>query len=473
MSLMESMTVPELAQAVRGRTVSARELTQMTLDAIAARDDALGAVVHVAAEQALARADLIDEQAIDDPSELAPYAGVPMLIKDLNNVAGMPTTFGARSMKDFVPPFDDEAVRRLRAAGFVLVGKTNVPEVGSLPWTESLLHGPARNPWNIDHTPGGSSGGAAAAVAAGYLPAAHGSDGGGSIRIPASCCGLVGLKPSRGRVSQAPLFGDQVMGYATQGSIGRRVVDAAALLDVMQGYALGDSVRLGPPGRPYVEEVGADPGRLCVGLVTETPWATPGDEVQGALAIAVAELERLGHRVELLPLRLPPGVLEQFLTVWSASVAANPLPHDLLEPHNQAFAERGQTLSAPQLLQAFTSLQMVSRSVVATCAVVDVVLAPVLMDPPLRIGAYAGADLDEITDAMARHLGLTPVINVTGQPAVAVPVHVSDAGLPIGVQLIGGPDEEARLIRLAAQLEEACQWHLRVAPATTTGAETS
>ncbi len=461
MSLLESHSVPDLAAAVRSREVSARELTQMTLDAIAAHDGALNAVVHVDAEGALSRADGVDDLVVHDPEGLPPYAGVPMLIKDLNNVTGMPTTFGARSMATFVPPFDDETVRRIRAAGFVVVGKTNVPEIGSLPWTDSVLHGPTRNPWSPAHTAGGSSGGAAAAVAAGYVPAAHGSDGGGSIRIPASCCGLVGIKPARGRVSQAPLFGDQVMGYATQGPLGRRVVDAAALLDVMHGPVHGDPSVLPPPERPFADEVGRDPGTLRIGLVQETPWATPDDDVQAALAVAVAELERLGHTVEPLPLRLPPGVIDQFLSVWSAAVAATPLPRAQLEPHNQAFADRGHAMSAAALLQAFTGLQMVSRAVAATCATVDAVLAPVLMAPPMTVGALAGEPLEVLTDEMARHLGLTPVINVTGQAAIAVPVHVTDGGLPVGVQLVGGPTGEGALIRLAAQLETVCRWETR------------
>ncbi|CAN5453111.1 amidase [soil metagenome] len=464
MSDLDSLSALQMAAAVRAGTIAARELTQATLDAIEAHDATLNAVVATDAEKALATADAIDSRAVSAPGALPPYAGVPILIKDLNNVAGMPTTFGTRSMADFVPPFDDETVVRILAAGFVVIGKTNVSEIGSLPWTESLLHGPARNPWDPGHTPGGSSGGAAAAVAAGYVPAAHASDGGGSIRIPASHCGIVGIKPGRGRVSHAPLFGEQVMGFATQGPLGRRVADAAALLDVMQGYATGDPYHLPPPGRPYVEEVGVDPGTLRIGMVTETPWATPDDDVQAALAVAVAELERLGHTVEPMRLRLPADLVEKFLTIWSASVAANPLPPEQLEPHNQAFAARGHATSAPALLQAHASLQMVSRAVATACGTVDAVLAPVLMGPPPRIGEHDGISFDELTDRLARHLGLTPVVNVTGQAAIALPVHISDRGLPIGVQLIGGPADEALLVRLGAQLEAASGWVKRRPP---------
>lgn len=455
---LDTLSVPQMAAAVRTRRIGAREFVAASLAAIEARDGILNAVVALDAERALQRAAAVDEDAVTDPDRLPPYAGIPTLVKDLNNVAGVPTTFGAVSMAEFVPPFDDESVSRLRSAGFIILGKTNVPEIGSLPWTEPLLHGPCRNPWDTARTPGGSSGGAAAAVAAGYVPAAHGSDGGGSIRIPASNCGIVGIKPGRGRISNAPLFGDQVMGYATQGPLGRRVVDAAAMLDALQGYAPGDPYHLPPPTRPFVAEVGIDPGRLRIGLVSETPWATPDDDVQAGLAVAIAVLQRLGHTVEPLRLRLPTDVIETFLTVWSASVAASPLPAEQLEPHNQQFAARGHATSAPALLQAFASLQLVSRSLVAACAQVDAVLAPVLMQPPPLVGAHAGLDLDELTDVMARYLGFTPVINVTGQAAIALPVHMTPGGLPIGVQLIGRAAGEAELIRLAAQVEAASGW---------------
>lgn len=463
---LDELSVPAMAQAIRTRRIGAAELVEAVLDRIAARDGALNAVVALDPERALDAARAVDEDAVHDAAALPPYAGVPLLVKDLNNASGLPTTFGTRVMADFRPPFDDESVARMKAAGFVVVGKTNVPEIGSLPWTESLLHGPARNPWDPARTPGGSSGGAAAAVAAGYVPAAHASDGGGSIRIPASNCGVVGLKPGRGRVSNAPLFGDQVMGYVTQGPIGRRVADVAALLDAMHGYAPGDPHHLPAPVRPFAEEVGVDPGRLRIGLVTEVSWATPDDDVQAAMAVAVAELERLGHEVQPLRLRIPPDVIDKFLTVWAASVAANPLPHEQLEPHNQAFAARGMATSAAALLQAHASLQVVSRAVVTACSAVDAVLAPVLMAPPPLVGEHADLPFDELAEVLARHLGLTPVINVTGQAAIALPVHVSEAGLPIGVQLIGGPDGEAALLRLAGQLEVASGWVDRRPPPT-------
>jgi amidase len=462
-SVLEERSVPDLARAVRDREVRAVELVELALAAVAARDAGIGAVVHVAADRALAEAHEIDRLALADPAALGPCAGVPTLVKDLNNVAGMPTTFGTAAMARFVPPFDDEAVRRIRAAGFVVLGKTNAPEIGSLPWTDSALHGPTRNPWDRTRTAGGSSGGAAAAVAAGYVPSAHASDGAGSIRIPASCCGVVGIKPARGRVSQAPLFGDQVMGFATQGPIGRRVVDAAAMLDAMQGYALGDPTPLAPPARAFAEEVGVAPGRQRIGVVATVPWAEPDHEVREALDVATALLEGCGHDVEPLDLRLPAGLVEQFLAVWAASVAATPLHHDGLEPHNRAFAARGRAMSAADLLRASTSLQLTARAAVTACATVDAVLAPVLSTPPLPVGAYDHLTADEpgfdgLVRALAAHMGVTPLVNVTGQAAIAIPVHTSRTGLPIGVQLIGGPAGEAGLIRLAAQLEDVCRW---------------
>ncbi|WP_370328221.1 amidase [Euzebya sp.] len=454
-------TAPALAAAVRRRSIGARELVVAALDAIEDVDGRIGATVHVDADRALAAAEAIDEDAVARPEALGPYAGVPTLIKDLNNVAGMPTTFGARSMADFTPPFDDEAVRRIRAAGFVILGKSAAPEVGSLPVTESALHGACRNPWDLDRTAGGSSGGAAAAIAAGYVVAAHGSDGGGSIRIPAACCGVTGIKPSRGRVSNAPLFGDQVMGFATQGPLGRRLVDAAALLDVMQGPAPGDPVVVAPLDGSSVEAVGRDPGRCRIGVVTAVPWATPDRATAAAVARAVELLEDLGHVVEALDLRLPSSLIDDFLRVWSASVAANPLPDDQLEPHNRRFAADGHALSAPALLRAVTSLQAASRGAAAASEPYDAVLAPVVTRPAVAIGTFTELPPEALAGALAEWLGVTPVVNVTGQPAVALPVDLSGEGLPVGVQLIGRAAGEEPLLGLAGSLERALAWDRR------------
>ena len=455
------LPVPVLAEAIRRGTVGAREAVADALAQIEAQDGDLGAVVALDAESAMADAAAVDE-AVARGTEDRPLAGVPTLVKDLNNARGLPTTFGARSMADFVAPFDDHAVANLRASGMVVLGKTAAPEVGSLPVTESVLHGATRNPWDHDRTPGGSSGGAAVAVAAGYVAAAHGSDGGGSLRIPASCCGVVGLKPSRGRVSQGPLFGDQVMGYATQGPIGRHVADVAALLDAMQGYAPGDPYHLDPPSRPWVEEAATPPDRpLRVGLLEQVPWAIPDPAVASALEVAVTLLTDLGHEVAPLDVRLGGDVIDRFVTVWAASVAANPLPEDQLEPHNQGFAEAGRATSAPDLLRAFAGLQVTARAFVRACGAHDVVLAPVLMQPPLPIGALQGLGHDALVSVLARHLGISPVVNVTGQPAITLPVHVDTDGLPVGVQLIGPAAGEGVLLRLAAQVEIASGWARR------------
>lgn len=452
------LPITELAGQIRRGAVSAREAVGDALARIEALDGDLNAVVAIDADAALTEAAVIDDAVIAG-EEHRPYAGVPTLVKDLNNARGLPTSFGARSMADFVAPFDDHAVANLRRGGMVVLGKTAAPEVGSLPVTESLLHGPTRNPWDRSRTPGGSSGGAAAAVAAGYVAAAHGSDGGGSLRIPASCCGVVGLKPSRGRVSQAPLFGDQVMGYATQGPIGRHVADVAAMLDLMQGYAPGDPSHLSPPARPWTE-LARMPARrpLRVGLLERVPWATPDPAVTAAMDVAVGLLTDLGHTVAPLQVRLGTDVIDRFVTVWSTSVAANPLPVDQLEPHNQAFAKAGTAVTGPELLQAFTGLQLTARAFVQACLAHDVVLAPVLMAPPPAVGALRGLDHDDLLGTLSGLLGVSPVVNVTGQPAISVPVHVDAEGLPIGVQLIGPAAGEQVLLRLATQLEAATGW---------------
>ena len=451
------LSVPDLAAAVAAGTVSAREAVLDALGAIDAHDEVFNAVVAVDRDGALAVAEDIDQQVVDG-TPLPPYAGVPMLVKDLSNARGLPTTFGTASMASFAPPFDDHTVSRMREAGFVVVGKTNVPELGSLPWTEPRLHGPTRNPWAPDRTPGGSSGGAAAAVAAGYVAAAHGSDGGGSLRIPAACCGVVGLKPSRGRVSHAPLFGDQVMGYSTQGSVGRRVVDAAALLDVIQGYASGDPCHLPTPDRPFVEEVTTDPGRLRVGVLPSVPWSLPDDDVADAVTATAGRLEDLGHIVEPVRVSIPADVPDRFTRIWAASLAANPIPHDRLEPHNRAFAATGEAMSAPALLRDFTALQLVARSVVTAFEGHDVVLAPVTSRPALRVGELDGLSHDDLLAEVARWIGPCPLVNVTGQPAISLPVARTGAGLPVGVQLVGRPADEATVLRLAGQLEQVIGW---------------
>ncbi len=459
--LMRSATA--LAQLVRDRQLSPVELVSASLDAIERGDGRLNSIVTLEAEAALDAARRA-EVATSGAAELPPFHGVPTAIKDLHLTAGMRTTFGTQTLAEFVPDRDDEAVARLRSAGFIVLGKTNVPEFGTLPVTESRLLGPCRNPWDLQRTPGGSSGGAAAAVAAGFLPVAHGSDGGGSVRIPASNCGLFGVKPARGRISNAPLFGDRVAGLSTTGTLTRFVEDAAGMLDCMAGYATGDPHWAPPPERPFAAEPGRDPGRLRVGLATTSPLAEFDAQCVAAAQDAARLLESLGHTVE--PFEPPVGeqLRAHFELLWAAGVTALPIDPDTLEPFNAGLHARGRGAHAGELLQAVTALQQESRRIVGAALAYDVVLSPTLARPPLRIGELDGLEMAALFDANVAYVGYTPVANITGQPAVSLPLGWSSDGLPLGVMVTGRPADEATLLRLAGQLQQATDWTGRRPP---------
>ena len=439
----------ELAALIRAREIAPAELVRLYLDRIERLDPQLNAYVTVDAEPAIP----------DD----GPFAGVPLPIKDLNDVAGLRTTYSSKAYADNVPTSDSAVVRRVRAAGFVVLGKTNTSEFGTIAQTESELNGVCRNPWDVERTPGGSSGGAAAAVAAGLAPAAHGSDGGGSIRIPASCCGLFGLKPSRGRVSPAP-YGSGSLGLGTSGPITRTVRDAAALLDVMAGYEPGDFFTAPAPERPFLEEADRDPGRLRVALTTTAPIEAPLDpECETAARDAATLLSELGHEiVEASPPWDTGDLLHHFIRIWQVGPATAGVEDlSLLEPINRALAEDARATSSPEQVSSIIQLQRMARRIVAFWDDVDLVLTPTLALQPVPIGwTYEDTDSDA-RRAFARQLLFTPytaVVNVTGQPAMSVPLHWSADGLPVGVQLIGRLFAEATLIRVAAQLEEARPW---------------
>lgn len=449
----------ELARMVRDREVSPVELTELALARIEAMNRQLNAVVHVDADGARVAAKEAEGRVLAG-GDLPPFLGVPTAVKDLHLTAGMRTTFGTAAMAEFVPPFDAEHVRRLRASGLVFLGKTNVPEFGTVPYTESRLLGPARNPWDLARTPGGSSGGAAAAVASGMIPLADASDGGGSTRIPASLCGLFGLKPTRGRVSNAPLFGDLILGLVTPGPVTRHVADAAAMLDAMAGYVAGDPHWAPPPPRPFLEEARTDPGVLRIGVVTKSP--VPGRDADGETLLATVDLGRLleglGHTVEPLTLTVPEQIEELFTDLWAAGLASNPVPVELLEPFNQHLAARGAAISGPKLLQSFAALQMQCRALVAAMLPYDAVLYPTVTHEPFPVGDLPELDPDEAYERAAAFVGMTPLANLTGQPAVTMPVGWSHAGLPIGVSALGRPADEATLLRLAAQVQAATGW---------------
>jgi amidase len=468
---LHDLTALEQAAAVRAREVSPTELVAHALRRVEALDAGLGAFLTVTPERALAAARRAEHR-LREGGELPPLLGVPTAVKDLNNTAGVRTTFGSTVLADNVPTVDDAVVTRLSEAGTISIGKSNTPEFGFPCYTDNELAGPARCPWDPTRLAGGSSGGAAVAVAAGMLPVAQGSDGGGSIRIPASINGLVGLKPSRGRVSNAPLGGD-VTGLGTNGPLTRTVRDAAALLDAMAGPVTGDPAWAPPlpPGETFLGAADRPVGRLRVGRYLETPMADAGLEpaVQAAFDDATRLLEELGHEVEDVPSGLlSPDVLTAFERVWSLSGTLLPVPPERvgeLRPLTRELRARGLALSAQQAMEALTALRLFARRFVTATDRYDVLLAPVTTMTPRPLGWF-DADGDGAADfaRQERYAAFTAVFNVTGQPAVSLPLHWTGDGLPVGTMLVGRPADEVTLLALAAQLEAARPWAHRHPP---------
>ncbi|MCZ2836967.1 amidase [Modestobacter sp. VKM Ac-2985] len=462
---LHDLTALEQAAAVRAKEVSPTELVEHSLARIEALDAALGAFLTVTPDRARAAAAAAD-QAVLGGGDLPPLHGVPTAIKDLANTAGVRTTFGSAVLADFVPTVDDAVVTALAAAGTISLGKTNTPEFGFPCYTDNDLAGPARCPWEPSLLAGGSSGGAAAAVAAGLLPFAHGSDGGGSIRIPAGINGLFGIKPSRGRVSNAPL-GSETTGLGVQGPLARTVRDAAAMLDAMAGPVLGDPFWAPPPpaGETFLGYADRPPGRLRIGRYLDSgmPGADLDPEVRAAFEDASVLLSGLGHEVEDLPAApLTPEVFPAFEVVWALSATTLPVPPsqlDRLRPLTRFLRDRGLALSARDAMQAMFTLRVFARRFIQATSRYDVLLAPICTLPPQPVGWFDG-DGDGAADfeRQKRYAAFPAVYNVTGQPAVSVPLWWTAGGLPIGTMLVGRPADEATLISLSAQLEEARPW---------------
>jgi amidase len=466
----------DLAGLVRGGELSARELVESSLRRIDELQPTINAFTHVAYESALGAAGAIE------PGDPRPFAGVPIAIKDNRPVDGMPLTMGSALFGEFVARHDAFLVRRLREAGFVIVGKTSMPEMGILPTTEPRRFGPTRNPWNTDRTPGGSSGGAAAAVTAGMVPVAHGNDGGGSIRIPAACCGLVGLKPARGRVSVGPDGGQSFL--VSDGVLTRSVADTAGVLDVLAGAEPGDATWAPPPPADgFAALAQDDPGRLRIGLAIAPPYegATIDPVCLQAASDAAALLESLGHSVEAIT---PPwtgrDLLPDFtrafaplisLTTWlGGKIAGREPTADDVEPLTWALWERSRAQDTISFLGAQGRLESVARSLVTFFEPYDAVLTPALGGRPVAIGEICGYGEDPFAK-YRKSAGFTPftaIVNVTGQPAIALPLYHGDDGLPTAVQLIGRPAREEVLLALATQLERALPWAGRL-PALATG----
>ena len=464
------------ADLVASGEVSPRELVEAAVERAEEVNPSLNAIIHEFYDQAVAEADSVAED--------RPFRGVPFLFKDLGAcLAGQPLNSGSRVLKalDFKAPLDTALGLKFRDAGLVTIGKTNTPEFGIVPTTEPKAWGATLNPWDRTRSPGGSSGGSAAAVAAGIVPIAHANDGGGSIRIPASANGLVGLKPSRARISEAPYVGDSMSGLVSEFIVARSIRDVAGILDLVHGPEPGDPYAAAPPVRPYREEIESDPGRLTIAVLTDS---LTGDEVSAEIVEAVegvaAELEALGH--EIVRPELPMSgqemeLYETFVTRWAAGVADNAntvemilgrdlVPEDV-EPLTWALTERGRRESGADYLNAVNRHQLLARIVAGIyLGGVDLVMTPTLTDVPLPLGSFDDSGPDPMVAMdLARGLcAFTGIFNATGQPAISLPLAMSRTGLPIGIQFVAPIWREDLLLGFSSRLEEALPWADRRPP---------
>ena len=461
MAELHDLTLREQAEAIRRREVSAAELVDHYLARIEAYDRELGAFVTVTADAARARARAADGATAAGAGPLPPMHGVPIAIKDLTLTKGVRTTFGSRVFATFVPSEDADVVTALYDAGAISLGKTATSEFGNSLYCETDLGPPTRNPWAPDCTAGGSSGGAAAAVAAGLVAAAQGNDGGGSLRIPAAICGLVGFKPSRGVVSGGPL-GSGAFGLPTNGPIARTVADAAALLDAMAVPFPGEPYLPPPPpdGGYLAAATRADPGRrLRIGR-----WTTPmladarvDPACLAAVDAAAAALAAAGHEVEDVAPPVDPAASDLFETLWRVLALATPVPPERegeLQPVTRWLRERGREVSVPRLLVVLAEVQAEVRAGARRLSGYDLLLSPTLAAPQAPVGWFTATG--DPAEDFARQKRFSPycaVYNITGQPAVSLPYGLTDRGAPVGVMLAARPGEDGLLWRAAAQLE--------------------
>lgn len=448
----------EQARLIRQKEISPLELVELYLKRIEQLNPRLGSFITVAAEQAIADAKAKTEQLANHNGDLPPFWGVPISIKDLNSVEGMPCTYGLSVLKKRIATEDDGLVKRIKQAGFIILGKTTTPEMGLFPYSEPPGFPPARNPWNLEYTPGGSSGGAAAAIAAGLCAVAQGSDGGGSVRGPAFCCGLVGIKPSRGRISMAPM-GDRLNGIATNGPLGRTVADTAALLDVMAGYVPGDPYWLPDPHASFQSMANTSPTPLKIRYVTAISPVGEADSSCKQAVIDIAHLlESLGHQVEPGDFPDLSALIEPFTTIWQAVLDEAKVPEFVLGKTSRWLRTRARFASCGKYLRSVSQMQLISRQIVESFQDIDVLLMPVYMHPTIRIGEWATLKPAKTLEKIIQWIAPCPPFNASGQPAIALPSGFAPNGLPLGVQLVGKPADEARLVALAAQIEAAQPW---------------
>lgn len=475
-----------LGELIRKGEVKPKELVEITIARIERLNPRLNAVVHKMYDQARETAERWSSGREVGEQVRAVFGGVPFLLKDLiAEYKGSPFHEGSRAVKGYVSKVDTELVKRQKAAGLIVVGKTNTPEFGLLPTTEPLLHGPTVNPWDASLTPGGSSGGSAAAVAAGIVPMAHGNDGGGSIRIPASCCGLFGIKPTRGRNPLGPPFGDIGSGIVCEHAVTRTVRDSAALLDATSGPDLGDPYYAPPKEHPFLKEVEREVASLKIGFVTCIPegWSTETQlhpECENAVKDAALLCESLGHGVEeIVPEdlsyqnlfktfgKLFSCLVGHFVAYWEKELGKE-LTQNQLEPMTWTSYQAGLKRTGADYLGIVEELQRFSRKLALLYdeATYDIILSPTMGIPPTKLGAFQPAPEDPMRGfkISSAFTAFTQIQNITGQPAMSVPLFWNKDNVPIGVQFAGRFGDEATLFRLAAQLEQARPWAHRKPP---------
>ncbi|MFH1139803.1 MAG: amidase [Pseudomonadota bacterium] len=458
-----------LADLVRRRQATPLELLEEAISRCEQVNSRLNAVIRPMHDEARAQ--------ISTGLPDGPFAGVPFLLKDLQaNYAGLPTTSGHSRLQLFPAMADSELVKRHKQAGLVIFGKTNIPEFGLPPTTEPRLFGPTRNPWDLGRSAGGSSGGSAAAVAARIVPMAHGNDGGGSIRIPASCCGVFGLKPTRARNPLGPDFGDLMNGLVVEHALTLSVRDSAALLDATSGPDVGDPYFAPSKARSFLEEVGADPGRLRIAFSAKAADQGPvSPDAVRAMEEAAALCSELGHElIEAAPAINSEAMIQAFSRLWAVGAALymdgldmvlGPAQPGEVEPLTMALCEVGRGVSATQYLMTIIELQGMARQVARFFQDYDLFLTPTLAEPPVKLGELsAAADPMKNWERIVRYAPFAAVYNATGQPAMSVPLFWNEENLPLGAHFVGRFGDEATLFRLAAQLEQARPWKNRRPP---------
>ena len=460
-----------LAEKVRQKEVTSSELVEVVIERIERLNPKINAVITPMYEEArrIAKGRL----------PKGPFTGVPFLLKDiLAAYAGVRLSYGSAALNGYIPDFDSELVKRFKQAGLITVGKTNTPEFGILPTTEPLFFGPTRNPWNTKRTTGGSSGGTAAAVATGIVPMAHANDGGGSIRIPSSCCGVFGIKPTRARNPLGPMYGDLQNGLVVEHALTRSVRDSAALLDATAGPDVGDPYWAPPPKRPFLQEVGADPGKLRIAYTSK---AITGEvahkECIKAIDTAVSLCSEHGHELnEANPKFNITAMYQNFVTLWSGGITSvlknieqlrgAPVQQEEVETLSWELGKIGQQFNVGDYLYSIMILQQIARDIARFFQEYDVWLTPTLIEPPVPLGHFDSPP-EHPTKGFLRSGEFAPftqIQNITGQPAMSMPLHWTSDGLPVGTHFVGRFGDEATLFRLAAQLEAAQPWIKRQPP---------